>query len=107
DLDKWFASFIPTYTRQFTSLSETIEKKIYNHIKHEVAITLATECKKLLPSSFNFPEITSLSECKEAVTKATLYYIYNCNADEYACKILKTGISNSESANQHTYPNIY
>jgi len=107
DLDKWFASFIPTYTRQFTNLSETTEKKIYNHIKHEVATTLATECKKLLPSSFNFPEITSLSERREAVAKATLHHIYNCNADKHACEILKTDTSNSESANQHTYQNIY
>ncbi|CAG8849604.1 9194_t:CDS:2, partial [Gigaspora margarita] len=98
DLDKWFASFIPTYTRQFTNLSETTEKKIYNHIKHEVATTLATECKKLLSSFFNFPKITSLSKCREAVAKATFYYIYNCNANEHACEILKTGTSNSESA---------
>ncbi|CAG8856819.1 15108_t:CDS:1, partial [Gigaspora margarita] len=49
-----------------------------------------TECKKLLPSSFNFPKITSLSERKEAVAKATLYYLYNCKADEHACEILKT-----------------
>ncbi|CAG8854701.1 21452_t:CDS:1, partial [Gigaspora margarita] len=55
-----------------------------------VATTLATEYKKLFPSSFNFPEITSLSERREAVAKATLYYIYNCNADEHACEILKT-----------------
>ncbi|CAG8856678.1 40264_t:CDS:1, partial [Gigaspora margarita] len=107
NLDKWFASFIPTYTRQFTNLSETTEKKIYNHIKYEVATTLATECKKLLPSSFNFPKITSLSECREAVAKATLYHIYNCNAEEHVYKILKTGTSNSESVNIHTYQNIY
>ena len=62
DLNKWFDFFIPTYTRQFTNSSETTMKKIYNHIKHEVAIILATEYKKLLPSSFNFPKITSLSE---------------------------------------------
>ncbi|CAG8849925.1 4828_t:CDS:2, partial [Gigaspora margarita] len=43
----------------------------------------------------------------EAVAKATLYHIYNCNADEHACEILKTSTSNSESANQHTYQNIY
>ncbi|CAG8748790.1 45946_t:CDS:2, partial [Gigaspora margarita] len=90
DLDKWFAFFIPTYTRQFTNLSETIDKKIYNHIKYEIAITLATECKKLLPSSFNFSEITLFGEHREAVAKATLYHIYTCNADEHACEILKT-----------------
>ncbi|CAG8855068.1 34313_t:CDS:2, partial [Gigaspora margarita] len=29
-------------------------------------------------------------ERREAVAKAILYYIYNCNADEHACEILKT-----------------
>ncbi|CAG8796752.1 20763_t:CDS:2 [Gigaspora margarita] len=48
-----------------------------------------------------------MSECKEAVAKVTLYHIYNCNADKHACKILKTSTSNSESANQYTYQNIY
>ncbi|CAG8854736.1 36058_t:CDS:1, partial [Gigaspora margarita] len=68
---------------QFTNLSETTEKKIYNYIKHEVATTLATKCKKLLLSFFNFSKITSLSEHRKAVAKATLYHICSCNADKH------------------------
>ncbi|CAG8835598.1 35354_t:CDS:2, partial [Gigaspora margarita] len=33
-------------------------------------------------------------EHREAVAKATLYYIYNCNAEEHAYKILKTDLAN-------------
>src|ERR1700752_4253171 len=35
DLDKWFSSFIPIYSRQFSQQSEDIRKRIYNHIRYE------------------------------------------------------------------------
>ncbi|CAG8855670.1 24068_t:CDS:1, partial [Gigaspora margarita] len=74
---------------------------------HEVAMTLATECKKLLPSSFNFSKITSLNEQREVVAKATLYHIHTCNANEHACEIFNINTLNPEFANQYSYQNIY
>ena len=86
-------------------------KQIYNHIRYNIATTLASEYKKLLLPIYTFSEITSLQNYREAVTKATLYHIHTCQPnEEHPCNISLTPLANQEnsnSLNQHTYQHIY
>ena len=71
-------------------------------------MSLASECKQLLPSNYIFPEINSLQNCHEAVTKATLHYIHTCQANtEHPCNITMTNTENPDFSDQHSYKNIY
>ena len=83
DFNSWFENFFKAYKKQFTDINET---KVRNYLKYQIATTLADECKKLLPSSYEISNPSSLQDRSFQTTKEALFHIHTCK--DKNCSIL-------------------